>query len=135
MTKFRQNLNIKTMTKEEFLKIAAQFYDDPSKIEYSTGRFPLDWVELDEGSVINPKMRLRIKSEPKKIPFTRETIPLRAIFRGKINEDFPWHFLMSVKKKHVVFGNVGEIAYEVLMEQWVYSLDEGKTWKECCTEG
>lgn len=73
----------------------------------------------------------RIKPEPKKIPFTRETIPLRAIFKYK--EDVGsnhWYLISHLNSVYVVLSS-NRVDYSVLAADYLYSTDNGVTWCAC----
>ena len=136
-----ENMNkIYTWKNEDEIIEMLTLYKNGVKFErqYSCGTDKTIWYDVEDKTLCkwNYEYKYRVKQEEKKsklIPFTRETIPLRAIFRGRIDENFPWNALVSTKKNNVVFMGTGDITYEVLAQNWVYSLDDGKTWNPCGT--
>lgn len=91
----------------------------------------VDWEGItDEEPVWQfDRLEYRIKPEPKTVPFTRETIPLRAIFKNKKSDR--WYFITILDADWVAFGDKAGATFRGLMDEFVYSLDDGKTWATC----
>jgi hypothetical protein len=88
-----------------------------------------EWVNL---GIVNMESclvsRLRIKPTPKLRPWKPEEVPVGAVV---LHKETGSRMLIEGTHNEVAFMRTGSYSLQALLNDWLYSIDFGKTWHPC----
>ena len=102
-------------------------FAEGKRIQFNGKNIYKNWTDVED-PVFSSNFEYRVKPTSKLRPWKPEEVPVGAVVRHKKTG---LRMLIEGNNNDVVVMRAGDYSMELLLENWMYSVDFGRTWLPC----